>query len=304
MNAEKHQVEKIMAFEHQQQLNQNALYTWAENLLESARSGRLFTTRAVGLLVAVLLVIGVIVFVTRSGKSDKSRVWTEYGTATSIKKLTEFADANPKSPAAKAARLQAARIVLGPDGLDRLNIKDKDQRAKAIANVEKGREEMTKLADDLKDDLTLRVLCLRSAGEAELALVGIPKEGSTDQYRGTVDKAVEYFNQAAAAAGSTTPAGELAKKKADDLVANKSEIQMLGIRLNSMLSNTGLAPLAPGGLGNPIPATPKPVIPPDNIAPAPNPAAAVAGGAAGIDPNKKEEAPAPRSGTTDPAKKN
>ncbi|HEY2784678.1 MAG TPA: hypothetical protein VGJ05_06840, partial [Fimbriiglobus sp.] len=168
MNAEKHQIEKIKAFEHQEKLEKNALYAWAENLIESIRSGRLFTTRVVGIALATVLVAGIIYYTVRSGKSDTSRVWTEFDGATSEKALRDFAEQNKKSPASKAARLQAARILLGPEGLDRLATKDKEQRGKAIANIEEARKQMTELAGDFKDDLSLQALCWQSAGEAEL----------------------------------------------------------------------------------------------------------------------------------------
>src|SRR5262245_53232481 len=115
MNAEKHQVEKIKEFEHKQQLNKNALYTWAEDLLENIRSGRVFTTRAFGVLLAVVLAVVIIYYVVKSGKTDKSRVWADFANATSAKALKEFADQNPKSPAAKPALVQDARILLGPE---------------------------------------------------------------------------------------------------------------------------------------------------------------------------------------------
>jgi hypothetical protein len=296
MNAEKHQVEKIKEFEHRQQLQQNALYAWAENLLENIRSGRLFTTRAFGVLLAVVLAVGVIYYVVRSGKSDKSRVWAEFANATNAKALKDFADQNPKSPAAKAARLQDARIVLGPEGLDRLNTKEKGQRAQAIANVEKGRDEMAKLADEFTDDLTLRVQCLRAAGEAELSLVGIPSATSPSQFRGTVEKAVEYFNKAAETAGPTTPAGEADKKKADDLLANREKIVMLGVALNNQLSIIGLPPIGPNDLKTPTAPGGKPIELPalPDMGPQVKPGAAIAGGAVTADPTKKEEAPAPK----------
>ncbi len=293
MNAEKHQVEKIKAFEHQEKLNKNALYSWAEKQVENIRSGRLFTTRFVGLALAAILAIGLIIFLVKSGKSDKSRIWSDFAGANSSKLLKDFVDQNPKSPVTKEARLQLARIQLGPEGLDRLSSKEKDQRTKAIENVEKGREEMTKLAEEFKDDLTLKVLCLQSAGEAELALVGIPAE-STSQHRGSVEKAVEYFNQVATVAGPTTPVGEAAKKKADDLLATREPIMMLGVRLNNLLSTSALPPLPAGGFGAPVPPVNNPPVLPDLGPVPPKPAAAVVGGAAAVEPGKKEEAPAPK----------
>jgi hypothetical protein len=293
MNAEKHQVEKIKEFEHRQQLQQNALYTWAENLLENIRSGRIFTTRAFGVLIAAVLAAGIIYYVVRSGKSDTSRVWSEFANATSAKALKEFADQNPKSPAAKAARVQDARILLGPEGMDRL--RDKDQRTQAIANVEKGRDEMARLADEIKDDLSMRVQCLRAAGEAELSLVGIPS-ASSGQFRGTVEKAAEYFTRAAEAAGVNSPPGEADKKKADDLLANKEKILILGVTLNNQMAVGTLPPIGPADLKTPTPPAGKlpelPTLP--DLGPKVNPGAAVAGGAATTDPTKKEEAPAPK----------
>jgi hypothetical protein len=183
--------------------------------------------------------------------------------------------------------------------MDRLNTKEKEQRTKAIANVEKGRDEMAKLADEFTDDLTLRVQCLRAAGEAELSLVGIPSAASPSQFLGTVEKAVEYFNRAAETAGPTTPAGEVDKKKADDLLANREKIVMLGVALNNQLSISGLPPIGPNDLktptvpgGKPIELPALPALP--DMGPPVKPGAAIAGGAATADPTKKEEAPAPK----------
>lgn len=296
MNAEKHQIEKIKEFEHKEQLNKNALYTWAEDFLESVRSGKVFTTRVVGIALAAVLAIGLIVFLVRSGRSEKSRVWSDFDAAMSEKSLKEFADQNAKSPAAKVARLQLARIQLGPEGLDRLASKDKETRTKAIASIEKARDEMARLADEFKDDVTLKASCLIAAGEAELALVGIPAADSGSKHRGTVEKAAEYFNQVATAVGPTTKAGEAAKKKADDLLANAQTILMLGVSLNNMLATSALPPLNPDGLGGSTPVKNPPVAPEAIKEPDPKPASAVVGGAAAADPGKKEPGPMPPPG--------
>src|SRR5262245_25563576 len=199
MNAEKHQIEKIKEFERQQQLGKNALYEWAEETLESIRTGRIFRTRTFGILLAVVLVTALVIVLLRTGKSDKSRVWSDFATATNVKSLKEFVEQNPKSPATLPARVQLARAQLGPEGMALLS--SKLQRAQAIDNVEKARDELQKLAEEAKNDLTLKVECLKAAGEAELSLVGIPTSASSNQTRGSVEKAADFYKQAALAAG-------------------------------------------------------------------------------------------------------
>jgi hypothetical protein len=114
------------------------------------------------------------------------------------------------------ARLQKARQLLGPQGVMQMsNNLDPAVRAKALKSIEEAREIFAKLADEFKDDLTLTAQALDGAAHAELALVGIPKENSAEEPRGTVDKAIELFRRYAKVAGDT--AGEPAKKMADEL---------------------------------------------------------------------------------------
>ena len=138
----------------------------------------------------------------------------------------------------KAAKLQVARQLLGPQGVSQLGSIDPSTRGKAIKSIEDAREAFTKLIEEFKGDLTLQALAIDGAAHAELALIGIPKEGTTSDYRGSVDKAIELFRQYAKLVGE--PAGEPAKKMADELEAKKSDVLQLG-----MYINTKMAPLVP-----------------------------------------------------------
>jgi hypothetical protein len=147
----------------------------------------------------------------------------------------------------------------------------------------------------------MRATALMLAGEAELALVGVPKSDGLGSL-GAVSAAAELYRKAAQAVGEATPVGEQAKKRADELEANKEEIERVGVDLYDrplgIPTPGGPAPGGPKAPEGPLPTTqpagPTPDAPKAPDKPLTSPPAAAAGVIGGVatppsppDPNKK-----------------
>jgi hypothetical protein len=285
-----------MKAENRKHLEENTLAHGVTTLVERAKSGRLVGLRWLGLALAVILVIGVWWYAVRQSNRADSQVWT--GLADLVRRggessLTEFATAHKDTTAARLARLEAARVHLGPDGIAQLQTGDKTQRNKAVENLEKARDEFTKLAEEFQADPTLRATALMGAAEAELALVGVPKTDGLGSI-GSVSAAADLYRKAAQAVGEATPVGEQAKKRADELEANKEEIQRVGVQLydRPVIGTTaptfgGPQPGGPKAPDMPLPSIPpsgptpdSPKAPDKPLTPPPAAAAGVVGGVA------------------------
>ncbi|HVK17504.1 MAG TPA: hypothetical protein VM533_11200 [Fimbriiglobus sp.] len=295
-----------MKADERKHLEENALAHSVTTLVERAKSGRLVGLRWIGLALAAILIIGVWWYAVRKSSQADSQVWaglSELMRRGGESSLTEFAGVHPNSTAARLARLEAARVYLGPDGISQLQTGDKAQRNTAVQNLEKARDEFTKLAEEFQADSTLRATALRGAAEAELALVGVPKGNGLGSI-GSVATAADLYRKAAQAVGETTPVGEQSKKRADELEANKEEIERIGVQLydRPVIGTTaptfgGPQPDGPKAPDMPLPSTPPdapksdaPKAPDKPLTPPPAAAGGVVGGVATPpmpDPNKK-----------------
>lgn len=291
-----------MKAEKRKHIEENTLAHGVSTLVERAKSGRLVGLRWLGLALAVILIVGVWWYAVRQSRRADSQVWSGLSNLVQrggVSSLDEFAAAHKDSTAARLARLEAARAQLGLDGIALLQTGDKAQRNKAVENLEKARTEFTRLAEEFQSDPTLRATSLMAAGEAELALVGVPKSDGLGSL-GSVSAAAELYRKAAQAIGEATPVGEQAKQRADDLEANKAEIESVGVQLYDRplgtLTPGGPTPGGPKAPEGPLPSGPadgpKPDAPkaPDKPLAAPPAAAGVIGGVATPptpEPNKK-----------------
>lgn len=279
-----------MTSDHRKDLERNELAAAAETLYNRVKTGKVISPRVLAFIAAIILVLGIWWYISSSGKSSASAQWSTFEKIGSRNGLEEFTKVNATDTPGKIARLQLARIKLGSDGLAKLA--RSDTRPKAIAAIEEARAEVLKLADEFKGDKTLRAQCLDLAAKAELALVGIPKEGSSTEYRGTVEGAVAHLSAIAETVGATTAAGEAVKKMAADLEKNRERVIELGTTLNSQLMPAPPAPeiKTPGSLnpstppltvpGMTLPGGIQPANPPAPSTPTPPAGAAAAGGAA------------------------
>jgi hypothetical protein len=291
-----------MKAEERERLETNALADRLGHWVDRLKAGDITLYRWIG--VAVLVVLAVVVwrYVATSKATVASAQWFQLEHETSLTALDEFAKAYPNTTAGKIARLHEARVWLGPDGIAALQIKDADRRKKAIESIEKARDALGKLADEFKDDLVLRVQCLTGVAKAEEALIGIPKDGKTDEFRGSPEQAAAAYEAAAAAAAGTPLADDL-KAYAQRVRDKKTEVVLVHGQLNNLMTPPkapSLDPLPPkDGLPTPsvpgIPGGPNPVPP---TPPMPTPIQPIPLPPTGLEP--KAPAPPPTAKTPDP----
>jgi hypothetical protein len=240
-----------MKADERKHLEENSLAHGVKTLTERVRSGRMWNIRVIGIILAVVIVIGVWWYAARESRRANSLVWTDLAEIErkgAPDDLATFASSNKDILAGKLARLEQARQLFGPEGVALLRGRDRGQQNKGIENIEKARGEFTALAEEFKGDATLRASCLTSAAEAELALVGVPKAGGSPDAKGTVKTAADLYRQAATVIGESTPAGEKARKRADELEANAATIEKVGKDIyDTIFPTTGFTVPPPGG---------------------------------------------------------
>ena len=227
-----------MKIEHEDQLQKNDLAESLKSLAGKAKGGQFVNLRFVGLAVLLVAVVGVWWYLRGSAKKSDAEMWRAFDGLSTPDSFEEFAKGHANTAAGRAARVQQARLML-MQGLQQLTFLsfDAEARKKTLDAVETARDQFAKLADDYKDDLTMRAQCLEGAAKAELALVGIPKDAGKDSSpensRGTVKKAADFYREYAKTVGDKTPPGEQATKKAADLEANEKTVFDLGSNLNN-----------------------------------------------------------------------
>jgi hypothetical protein len=257
-----------MKAEEKKELEQNSLAAGAATLVEKAKAGELLSARAyrwIFLALGVVLLGGLWFYLSNENKKANSKMWAEIANPT-MTDLEATATAYKDTATGRIARLELARIQLGAGGIGRLNIPDREAQNKAIANIETAREEFTKLGAEFKGDKSLQAASFVNAAEAELALVGVPKDAVSQEHRGKVKTAAEFYKKAATAIGEKTPAGEQFTKKAEELTNRDAELTKIGLDLYNRVApmpafdatrpGVGIQPpvnLDPR-LGNPVPS--------------------------------------------------
>lgn len=217
----------------------------APTVTESPLAEWIPSNRVIGLVLLVALLVGVWWYAAGQSRLATSKTWAELvRTGQSQSDLETLVQAG-----SKPARLELARLLYGPQGLGQLNPNDKDQRSKGIANIQKARDEFRELAEFYKGDKTLRVSCLVSAAEAELTLVGIPKDGTSSESLGSVEKAAELYKAAADTLGAKAPLAEQYRKRSEVLLSKKKEIEELGIAIINKLAPAPAINLGPNTSG-------------------------------------------------------
>jgi hypothetical protein len=207
----------------------NALASGLTKGWEKFKQGKLISYPFMALILFIVTAIGVGWWIINERRKANALLWIQLDGLAAVNDLEEFSKlpGNANTMQAKIANLEIARLHLGPEGIEKMAVRDLptsldesggagNVRAKAIANVEKAREEFAKLVDDFKDDPVIRVECMYACAKAEAVLVGIPKPGQIEQRRGDPAKAIEWLDRVAEAAPDTEW-GKSSKKLADVL---------------------------------------------------------------------------------------
>jgi tetratricopeptide (TPR) repeat protein len=224
----------------------------------------------------VALVIGAILvwnYFAAESRHARDAILLQLASADTPEKLKEGMEAHRGTVYGSLFKLQLARHKLLNEGLPRLGTDDRVSRTQAAAAVEQARTYYLELTGELKekDEPALVQEAWLSAAEAEEALVGLPTADGKADSRGNVDKAIEYYEKAAA----IFPDADFSKRykaRAEKLRATKDEFvasQKAFYKERESLPFSS-PPVGPGKAEPPIPGSPKadtPIIPPGGPAP-------------------------------------
>ncbi len=207
------------------------------------KAGQLISYKWMGIILIAVAAIGLTWYILAQQAGDRSKLWVELEGANSLTALEKFAEANPNSMPGNVAEMDRARFLIGPDGIEKLpTAKDETERKRAIENIDTARDLMTKLIDKFKDQPILKLECFVGMAKSEAALIGINKEGSLTEFRGSVEKLIEWLDKIGEAADGT-PWGDDAKKLSSSL---KSGSKVKDELVNVQRSLYTLAPAFPG----------------------------------------------------------
>jgi hypothetical protein len=190
-----------MKAEHRKELETNVLADRIGRWLKDVKSGNRSRSFAIWGLVVLVVGIGLVWFVLKSS-SNTAELWQKVDNATAngdINELNQLANNNAGTVPGRTARFQAARLLLH-NGMQRLG---SQSRVEAADRVEQARDVYTKLAEETSDAPLLMQEALMGAAKAEETLIGIPRKDDPKQSRGSLDRAVQLYNQVAAAKPET-----------------------------------------------------------------------------------------------------
>lgn len=235
---------------HKEHIETNALGKTLITGWDKFKAGQLISYRWMGIILIAITAIGLTWYILSERAAEGSRRWVELESANSRTALEKFAEQNPDTLVGQVAQLDLARVLLGPDGIERLaTVRDDGERKTVVGNIEKSREILTKLLEPFKNEPLLKVQCLVGLAKAEAALIGMFKEGSVTESLGSVDKLIELLDKVGEAADGT-PWGDDAKKFSTSLKSGanvKDELVNVQRSLYTLdQSAPGLGPLTPG----------------------------------------------------------
>lgn len=245
---------------HKEPIETTAL---GESLLtgwQKFQAGQLISYKWMGIILIAVAAVGVAAYIWIEREKGRSQLWVELESANSLTALEKFAEANPNTMPGNIAEMDRARFLIGPDGIEKLpTAKDETERKRAIENIDTARDLMTKLIDKFKDQPILKLECFVGMAKSEAALIGINKEGSPTESRGSVEKLIEWLDKIGEAAEGT-PWGDDAKKLSSSLKSGSKVKDELVNLQRSLYTLTqvfpGGGPIAPDGPFSGFPTLP------------------------------------------------
>jgi hypothetical protein len=223
-----------MKAEHRKELQTNYLADQMGRLVQGMRAGPRSSSPIIW--VIGLLTVGTLIawYWASSGAGNQSAGWVKleaYPSLTAaqsdpqtrsvlVDRLARFVREHPGTIAARTARFQQARLLLGW-GLEAIYT---DNRPQAVEDLENARQLFHDLAAECKGNAILEPEAILSEAKAEEALVGIPKrEPNADERRGSLDRALKLYQQAARDYPDSFQ-GKMAQKHARDLEENRTTV--------------------------------------------------------------------------------
>ena len=228
-------------------LEQNALASRLSRGWTNFKQGKLISYKVMAILLILVAALGTWWYISSGWRKDESRVWVDMDAANTLGELAAFVkrEQGSNAVAAQIGELQLARTHLSRGGLSQFDEDQSELRQKAVESTEKARDELAKLLDKFKDDLTIKGQCLWGLAMAEEGLVGVPKDAAAPtglgpiappkETRGSIDKLLGYLDQVAALQDAnpkiTIPWSEQAKKRAETIRKDPDKFRSTAITL-------------------------------------------------------------------------
>jgi hypothetical protein len=212
-----------MKAEQRKELETNSLILTYQRLRQKMSGRAIYYV--VGFL--ILLAAGILIYRYYTSESQKARDagLQQLEEANTEEKLKEGMEAHRGTPLGIQFKINLARLLLNDRGLPKLGTERTTDRNEAATKVQQGRDYFIELTKDLneKEQPALLQECWASAAQGEESLIGVPAtEGGTD-YRGNIDKAIEYYEKASAIFADKDFSKKY-KERADMLKANKDKV--------------------------------------------------------------------------------
>ena len=231
----------------QKDTEQNALAARLGRVWTNFKQGKLISYKVMAILLIVVAVLGTWWYISSASKTAGSQRWVDMDAANTLGELEALVKREQGSNAvtAQIAELQLARSHLGRGGLSQFDEDQSELRQKAVESTEKARDELAKLLDRFKDDLTIKGQCLWGLAMAEEGLVGVPRDAAAPtglgpiappkETKGSIDKLLGYLDQVAALQDAnpkiTIPWSEQAKKRAETIRKDPDKFRSTAITL-------------------------------------------------------------------------
>jgi hypothetical protein len=239
----------------QKDLEQNALAARLNRAWDNFKQGKLIGYKWMAILLLVVTASGLWWYISHERRKANSARWVALDEANTPAALEELSASNPGTIQDKLARLQLARYQLAEGGIDQLSTLGIEQQKKAVENIEKARTAFATLLEEFKDDPVLKAECLLGLAKAEAALVAVPTQpGQLTEFKGSIDKTIDYLDQLAEAAAPETPWATDSKKLADRL-RGKDRDEFIGLMRSVFELPGATLPKGPGSLDSLVPGS-------------------------------------------------
>lgn len=246
-----------MKAEERKQIETNSLSTAIERVRNVSGRTVYYVAGSIILVVAAFLLYRYFAKQSRLANDEKL---LQLADADTPEKLKAGMEAHRGTTLGSVFKMHLARNLLRSEGLPKLGTDKADARKKAADSVQEARDYFLELTKELKEKEEPALLqeAWLSAAQAEETLVGLPAtEGGTD-YRGSADKAIEYFDKASSIFADKDFSKKF-KERADMIRADKEGF----IARQREFYKPGLTlPPLPGLKDVPSPTTPKLELPP------------------------------------------
>jgi hypothetical protein len=251
----------------QKNTEQNALARGLTSTWTRFKEGKLISYKLMAVILLLVAGLGLWWYIASERRKSASQQWMALDEARSVDLLEKVAKTEGNPTASHVADLAIARALLGPQGIAVLNAPTPTGTSndQAVANIEKARETFTKLLDQLNHDPVMKAECLLGLAKAEAALVGVsaksepaPPGGQlplapSKDFRGSIDKVIEYLDKLSEAAAPDTPWATDSKKMADALRSNRDEFTRIQQSLTGYHGLGGFGKDDPHGPLGPLP---------------------------------------------------